>query len=230
MKKLLLVGLLLAAVANPFTLSWIASQYVVSDPLEQADAVISLRGSAEEERLRLDEAVELVRKGLAPILLVSTLSRPYYDRPVRQLIEAYLKEKQFPEQQLRFCENNADSTEEEAQALLVCLQQLGAKKAIIVTSEYHTRRTRFLSRRIFARSGVSVLVHPTYNSPYWDTHWWRRRRWTKTFVIETLSLIWSGVEQYGFFWRQPQPALKAVPATSSKIIAPLVHLPGHTAN
>lgn len=214
MKTFLIVGLLLVALANPFTLSWIASQYVVSDTLEPADAVIPLRGSPEEERIRLDEAAELVRKRFAPTLLVSVNSRPFYGQPVSNLIEAYLEKNRFPARQLRFCENNADYTAEEAQALLACLQQLGAKHAIILTSEYHTRRTRFLFRRIFSRSGVSVRVHPAYNPQYWDTHWWRRRRWTKTFVIETLSLLWSGVEQWGLSWRQPQPSAEGATSTS----------------
>ena len=213
-KTFLILCLLLAALANPFTLPWIASQYVVSDALEPADAVIPLRGSPEEERIRLEKAAELVRKRFAPTLLVSVLHKPFYGQSVSKLIEAYLEEKRFPARQLRFCENNADSTAEEAQALLACLQQLGAKHALIVTSEYHTRRTRFLFRRIFSRSEVSVQVHPVYNSQYWDTHWWRRRRWTKTFVIETLSLLWSGVEQWELFWRQPRPSAEGATSTS----------------
>ncbi|MBI1955840.1 MAG: YdcF family protein [Acidobacteria bacterium] len=212
--KTFLVLPLLAALANPFTLSWIASQYVVSDTLVPADVVIPLRGGPEEERLRLEEAVELVRKRFAPTLLVSVNSRPFYGQPVSKLIEAYLRKNQFPARQLRFCENNADSTAEEAQALLACLQKLGAQHAIIVTSEYHTRRTRFLFRRIFSKNDVSVQVHPVYIPQYWDTHWWRRRRWTKTFVIETLSLVWSRVEQWGLSWRQPQPSAEEAPSTS----------------
>ncbi|MBI4460295.1 MAG: YdcF family protein [Acidobacteria bacterium] len=216
MKKLLILGLLFLALANPFTLSWLARQYVVSDALEPADAVIPLRGSAEEERLRLEEAAELVRKRFAPTLLVSVVSRPYYGQPVRKLIEGYLEEKEIPSQQLRFCENNADYTAEEARMLLACLRELEAKKVIIVTSEYHTRRTRFLFRRVLGRTGIRVFVHPVYNSQYWDTHWWRRRRWTKTFVTESLSLLWSGVEQWGFFWRQPQASATEVPSASGK--------------
>ena len=212
--KTILVVVLLAGLANPFTLSWLASQYVASDTLEPADVVIPLRGAPEEEPARLEEAVALVRKRFAPTLLVSVNKKPLYGQPVNKLIGTYLKGKRFPAQRLRFCENNADYTAEEARLLLVCLQQLGAKKAIIVTSEYHTRRTRFLFRRIFAESGISVLVHPVYIPQYWDNHWWRRRRWTKTFVIETLAMVWSGVEQWGFFWRQPQPSPKEIRAST----------------
>ncbi len=197
--RLLAWILLLVAIVNPYTQSWIASHYVVADPLEPADAVIPLRGSAEEQQLRLDEAAKLVDEGHAPLLLVSTYSRPYYGHPASKLIEEYLREKDFPLEKVRFCENNADYTAEEAVALRSCLQQLEAKKAIVVTSDYHTRRSRFLFRRILSPSGIVVRIHPLYNSEYWDSHWWRRRRWTKTFVVETISLAWNALEQWLFF-------------------------------
>ena len=191
-----LVFLLLLAVAigNPYSMAWIAGHLVVSDDLEPADAVISLRGSADQERNRMEEAARLVTKRYAPVLLVSVDTEPYYDQPVRQLVEGYLKRQKFPAAKLRFCENHADSTLEEAQFLLVCLQELGAKDAIVVTSEYHTRRTRNIFRRVFSGSSINVRIHPQYDPTYWDPHWWRRRRWAKTFLLETASLLWSEIE------------------------------------
>ncbi|MBI4463505.1 MAG: YdcF family protein [Acidobacteria bacterium] len=196
MKKLILLGLLVAALANPWVLAWIARQYVVADDLEAADVAVPLRGTPEEERLRVEEAAKLVREGFASWLLVSADSRPFYGQPMRKLVEDYLVSQQFPLGKLRFCENTADNTAEEARALRSCLKGLDAERAIIITSEYHTRRTRFLFRRIFTGSGVQVSIRPVYNPRYWNPRWWRQRRWTKTFVIETLSLIWNAVEQW----------------------------------
>jgi len=179
-------------------MAWIAGHLVVSDGLEPADAVVTLRGSAAQERDRMDEAARVVEKRYAPVLLVSVDTEPYYTQPVRGLVEAYLKKKKFPAEKLRFCENHADNTQEEAQALLSCLRELSAKDVIVVTSEYHTRRTRSIFRRVFAGSGVGVRVHPAYNSEYWDPHWWRRRRWAKTFITETMALAWSMIEGLQF--------------------------------
>jgi uncharacterized SAM-binding protein YcdF (DUF218 family) len=197
MKKLFaLIFLLLLAVAigNPYSLAWIAGHLVVSDGLEPSDAVVSLRSSPDQERTRLEEAARVVERKYAPILLASVDSTPYYNQPIRELVEEYLEDRKFPQNKLRFCENAADNTAEEAQALLGCLRKLGASDVIVVTSEYHTRRTRAIFRRVFSGSGITVRVHPAYNSDYWDSHWWRRRRWAKTFLIETLALAWSSVE------------------------------------
>ena len=206
MKKLaswVVILLLALAIGNPYTMAWIAGRLVVSDELEPADAVLSLRGSHEEEQLRIGEAARLVQGGNAPLLLVSVESKPYFGQPIRRLIETGLRAKGFPMQKLRFCENNADYTAEEALALRSCLRQLRARKATVVTSEYHTRRTRSIFRRVLSNSGIAARVYPVYNPNYWDPHWWRRRRWTKTFVIETLALVWNSIEQ---FWPVPEPA------------------------
>ena len=48
----------------------------------------------------------------------------------------------FPEDTLIVATHNADSTREEAQYFLRFVRQQGFKKVIIVTSNYHTWRTR----------------------------------------------------------------------------------------
>lgn len=215
MKKLIALFLFLVLIVNPLTLAWFADRYVVSDSLEPSDAVLCLRGNPEEERVPMEEAARLVQKGFAPLLLVSVDSRPFYGQPIRKLVEASLEQGGFPPEKLRFCENNADFTAEEARALLSCLEQLRAQQAIVVTSEYHTRRSRFLFRRIFSQSGIVLRVHPAYGSAYWDPHWWRQRRWAKTFVIESLSLAWAGVEQFSPFQGSREPAVEKPPAAQA---------------
>lgn len=205
MMKLFSLFLLLLLLGNPFTQAWIAGQYVVDDGLEPADAVVALRGDGDENRGRVEEARRLVGKRYAPILLVSVDAKPFWGHSQRQLIEEHLKQEGFPGQRLRFCENTADSTAEEAGALRACLQRMGAKQVIIVTSDYHTRRARFLFRRAFSSSGIVLRIHPVYNDQYWDTHWWRKRRWAKTFFDETAKLIWNTIEQ----WTSPTEPVSA---------------------
>ena len=198
--------MLLLALVNPFTLAWIAEQYVIEDALEPADVIVPLRGSSEENRARVEEAARLVRERYAPVLLVSVSGKPFYGRPQHSLIGEYLKQAGFPARQLQFCENLADSTVEEAQAIYSCLRQMGAKQVILVTSEYHTRRTRSAYRQILGGIGIVIRIHPVYNEEYWNSHWWRRRRWAKTFLQETAALIWNTVEHWGTRGRRALPA------------------------
>jgi len=207
---------LVVAIGNPYTMAWIAGRLVVADVLERADAVIPLRSAGEEERLRLDEAARVVEESYAPVLLVSVSSAPYYGEPIRNLLGAYLRKKGLPPEKLQFCENRADNTAEEAQALFACAQRLGANQVIVVTSEYHTRRSRAIFRRVFSGGDIAVRVHPVYNPDYWDPHWWRRRRWAKTFLIETLATAWSVIEG---FW------IPAGAKTASETGSPATQIP-----
>ena len=219
MRKLIGPALILVfglAIGNPYTQAWIAGRLVVSDDLEPSDAVIPLRGYPEEERIRVEEAAQIVQRRSAPLLLVSVYSKPYFGQPARRLIETYLREKGFPLGQLRFCENSADNTLEEARALRSCLRQLRAKQAIVVTSEYHTRRTRSIFRRVFAESGIAVRVHPVFNPNHWDPHWWRRRRWAKTFLIETLASAWSQIERFRSSPEPDSPGAEKPPAAQAR--------------
>ena len=211
MKKLAGVGLLLLlglAIGNPYTQAWIAGHLVVSDDLETSDAVIPLRGYSEEERIRVEEAAQLVQRRSAPLLLVSVDSRPYFSEPVRRLIETYLQEKGFPLGQLRFCENSADNTLEEARAMRSCLRQLRAKQAIVVTSEYHTRRTRSIFRRVLAESGIMVRVCSCSSGSPLEIHTRRpglRAAWSSPMIWSLLtrsSLCADTRRKNGYGWKK----------------------------
>jgi uncharacterized SAM-binding protein YcdF (DUF218 family) len=195
MIRLAVIFVLLVLLLNPFTQAWIAGRLVVDDAPGKADIVVPLRGSPAEVGPRVDEAARLVGKRYAPLLLVDVAAAPLYGVPEVQLFENYVKRKGIVPGQLRRCENDADSTAEEAVAIRDCLLRLGVKEAIFVTSEYHSRRARSILQNAFFGLGIVVLVHPVYNPGYWDPHWWRNRRWAKTFFLEAVKTVWTPLEQ-----------------------------------
>ena len=194
MLKVIFPGLVLVLLLNPWTQAWIASLYVVNDGWQQADVVVALRGDPEEQQRRTEEAARLVKKNYAPVLILDVFAKPIFGQRQAELEQQYLEKQGFPAQKIRLCENAADSTAEEAQALRACFQQWGVKQAIVVTSEYHTRRSRFIFRKVFSGSGIVVGLHPVQIPEYWDPHWWRRRRWAKTFISESLKIVWTVIE------------------------------------
>ncbi|MBI2816118.1 MAG: YdcF family protein [Acidobacteria bacterium] len=192
-----LAGLfLLILLFNPFTLAWLASRYVVDDGLHPSDVVVALRGDNAEENRRINEALRVFPVVNARIMLMDVNAVPFFEVPQAQILRAYLKRKGLSDSQLEECPNTADSTEEEARALRSCFQRTGARQVTVVTSEYHTRRAAKLLRRELAGTGITVRMHPVYNSDYWDVHWWRKRRWAKTFFLETAKIIWTALSQW----------------------------------
>ena len=206
--KLLVIFFLAVLLFNPFTMAWIASRYVTDDGLKPADAVVALRGDPPEANVRTDQAARLLAEHYAPVMLLDVSSRTFFGTREAEIVEAYLKRKGIPAQQLQLCENNADSTGEEARALRGCLKRIGARQVIVVTSEYHTRRARSTLRRQFSGSGIVIRMHPVAVPEFWDTHWWRKRRWAKTFFMETVKTIWAQFEQAACLFRQHQPDAK----------------------
>jgi uncharacterized SAM-binding protein YcdF (DUF218 family) len=195
MIRLAVIFFLLVLLLNPFTQAWIAGRLVVDDALAPVDIVVALRGDPGDSGPRVAEAARLVGKRYAPLLLVDVSAAPVYGVPEAQLFENFAKQKGVAPNQLRRCENDADSTAEEAVAIRACLLRLGVKEVIFVTSEYHTRRARSILQHAFSGLGIVVRIHPVYNEYYWNPHWWRKRRWAKTFFMEAIKTFWTTLEQ-----------------------------------
>jgi uncharacterized SAM-binding protein YcdF (DUF218 family) len=185
--------ILLILIFNPWTLAWLAGQYVVDDGLQPSDTVVALRGDVQEENRRIDEALRVFQQLNARTMLMDVTAARIFEVPEGQLLETYLKSKGLTDAQLAACPNTADSTEEEARALRECFQRLGTRSVTIVTSEYHTRRAGEIFRHELASTGIAVHMHAIYNPNYWNVHWWRSRRWAKTYFLETLKTIWTSL-------------------------------------
>ena len=72
---------------------------------------------------------------------------------------------------------SALSTMDEAAQAGRCLDAVGARSVLVVTSEYHTRRALSVFRHVFPdRSiGVAGAVEPDQ----FGVRWWRHRQWAK---------------------------------------------------
>ena len=97
-----------------------------SEPEGKADVIVVLGGMAPE---RVDMAVDLYRKGVAPVVIVSGDSG----------IILKALEGRIPAEAIRH-ENAATSTWQNARFTEPVLRQTGAKQVVIVTSWYHARR------------------------------------------------------------------------------------------
>lgn len=87
----------------------------------------------------------------------------------------------------------ADSTIEEAQIVDDELTRQGVSKALVVTSDFHTRR----SRSLFAARGSGKVKYVFVASPYpeFDPEaWWHSRQGTKTLFLEYLKTVYTWFE------------------------------------
>jgi hypothetical protein len=182
--KLALLALIVGALA---LLASRSAAFLVVDRPERADAILVLDG---ENDRRPERAMELFRQGYAPkVVLNLAAGWRIYGIPVmdvaRQAIQALPPAEAAA---VSLCPITGLSTKAEAKQAAACLRKLGARSALIVTSDYHTRRALDVLRREVPDLRFSVAA--AHDPEQFGTAWWKHRQWAKRTFDEWVRLAW----------------------------------------
>jgi uncharacterized SAM-binding protein YcdF (DUF218 family) len=181
----LLFGFLLYLVRRPI-LRFTAEAWIIEDPLDKADVLIVL-GDDNFYADRATRGVQLFREGKAPVIVASGRRlRP--SAGIAELIEHDLVERGVPKDKIVRFTHDADSTLEEAEALAKLVKERKWRKVIVVTSNYHTRRARYIFRRVFPQ-GLVVSVASTRDGDFDPEHWWEKRKSIKELTREFAGMV-----------------------------------------
>jgi uncharacterized SAM-binding protein YcdF (DUF218 family) len=186
--SLLLIIVLCAAVylARHPIMRFAAESWVVDEPAGHADAIIVL-GDDNFYADRATHAAQLFRQGVAPIVVASGKKlRP--NAGISELMEHDLLERGVPKEKILPFAHDSSSTEEEALALKSLAVEKNWKSAVIVTSNYHTRRVRYIFQRIFPRT-IMVSVASAPDGEFDPGRWWEKRQSQKLFGHEMLGML-----------------------------------------
>jgi uncharacterized SAM-binding protein YcdF (DUF218 family) len=160
--------------------------WVVDDPPEHADAIVVLSDDNYYAE-RAARAAELFKAGWAPRVVASGRSlRPYAS--MAELMQHDLVDRGVPESAVVRFPNRAENTREEAAAVSEFLASHSWKRVLVVTSNYHTRRARYIYERLLP-AGTSLQVSAAHDSEFDPSGWWRTRLGVKLFFYETGGLI-----------------------------------------
>jgi len=151
----------------------------------QADVVIVLAGDGYGHRLL--KGAELVRGGYAPLLLVDG---PYlaYGVSEADLAGAWGVRQGVPREIMALLPMRVRSTVEEVQFLNQELGRRGVKRALVVTSNFHTRRARAVLER-FGLKDVEYTVVAARDEDFDPKDWWRSRNAKKVLFLEYAKLV-----------------------------------------
>src|SRR5262249_26439494 len=189
---LIVLAIAIAWMARAAILRGVAELWVVSDPLDRADAIVVLAGRID---VRPFAAADLYGRGFAPRVLISNLPPdplktmhlwPGQTELTRQLL---LKLGVAAEAIVEFGDG-VTSTYEEARALLDWTRSSGAKSVIIPTDLFPTRRVRWTFQHEVASTGVRVIVHAIQPRAYGLDDWWRDERGLIDFQNEVIKSIY----------------------------------------
>ncbi len=163
-----------------------AEWWVVDEPASHADAIIVL-GDDNYYADRATHATELYRQGVAGIVVASGRRlRP--NAGLSELMEHDLVERGVPKEKIVRFAHDADSTNEEAAALARFAEQRKWKSVVLVTSNYHTRRARYIFQKVFP-AGIAVSVGSARDGDFDPQRWWEKRKSIKLFAQEIAGMF-----------------------------------------
>jgi uncharacterized SAM-binding protein YcdF (DUF218 family) len=165
---------------------WGANAWIVEDSFDKADALVVL-GDDNFYADRAARAAELFRQGKAP-LIVASGRRLRPNAGIAELMEHDLAERGVPKDRILRLVHDADSTREEAEALLPLARQKNWHALVVVTSNYHTRRARYIFRTIFPQS-VDIRVASARDADFDPDQWWQKRKSIKQLTREFAAML-----------------------------------------
>jgi uncharacterized SAM-binding protein YcdF (DUF218 family) len=174
-----------------------AESWVVDEPAAHADVIVVL-GDDNFYGDRATHAAELFRQGVAPQGVASGRRlRP--NAGISELMEHDLIERGVPKEKIIRFSQDADNTREEAEAVGKLAVARHWKSLVIVTSNYHTRRARYIYEKVLP-AGIAVSLAGAKDGDFDPERWWETRKSIKLFAKELAGMvvaIWDlhGVEK-----------------------------------
>ena len=174
------IGLVAYQVRAPL-LTWVGGWLYHADPLEPADAIVVLSGAVGRDL----EAADLFAGGFGPTILLTR--QP--DRPVLAALRSrgvdvlsnietrlnYLDALGVARTDVTVLQRFVESTQAEALLVAEWTESREIERIIVVTSAFHTSRTRYVFDQVFGDLNTQVLIHPSSQSSFHPTTWWQTR-------------------------------------------------------
>jgi vancomycin permeability regulator SanA len=162
-----------------------AARFLVVDEPEKSDAIVVLAG---DTKVRPVRGLDLLRQGMAPRLFLDAETRDViYDQKLGELAQKYVNSL-GEANRVSICPIDGYSTIAEADDVSRCLQSLGARRVLIVTSEYHTRRALMIFRHRLPQYQFNAAA--ARNPAQFGEAWWTNREWAKVTFDEWLKMLW----------------------------------------
>jgi DUF218 domain len=189
-KRVWMLALVLTAMVVVFAGN--AGRFLVLEAPERSDVILVLAGETDRRPAR---ALQLLDQGYGRRVVIDVPSATrIYEFSQVQLAEKYVGS--LPEAaSIRICPIEGLSTRDESHDAEKCLETEEGSKILIVTSDFHTRRSLSIFRHEVR--GKSFSVAGARDETQFGTLWWTHREWAKTCLNEWQRLLWwSAVERW----------------------------------
>lgn len=186
---LLIVGTSIWLARKPILVA--AADYLVqTDSPQKADVIVVLGGDGSGSRIL--EGCKLLAAGFADQIWVSG-SISFYGRLEGDLALEYAASKGCPADKMIPLRNAVDSTRDEAIAIGKMLHERSFHRYLLVTSNFHTRRSGRVFREV--SPDLEAIVVAAADEDFLVDRWWQMRHSRKIFFYEWVKTLsyWIGM-------------------------------------
>lgn len=177
----------LLAITHTAWLSALGHALIREDGPAKADIAVVLAGDKYGNRIQ--KGAELVRQGYVPAVLVS--GPGLYNTYESDMAIAFAVHRGDPAQWFIPVPHHAESTAEEAWAVLHALENRNVHTFLLVTSDYHTARAGRIFRNAIRSSNAALEMRVVAAPDHWfrADSWWRNREGRKIFLSEWMKTV-----------------------------------------
>ena len=190
--SLLIACALTPLVFRKFLLIQSGESLVASDPLQRADLIYVLAGDFFGNRVLL--GADLGARGYAPRVLLS--GGPYSNTYSGDLAAQFAVKHGYAPNLFSVARISAQSTIDEARALRPVFRRMGAKRIILVTSNFHSRRTALVFRLFLP--DFQFWIVPAPDASFDPRSWWKERHSRVLFFSEYQKIFGTLLVKIGF--------------------------------
>ena len=194
--RTLLIAIVIAIVGGLWVWPRAGRYLVVETVLQPADVIVVLAGPRAERWL---EGVELYRDKVAPKIFLSAGHIDAAEEAVRargihfpreaDLMKDAMVQLGVRATDIEVFPEGVDNTAAEANVVRSFAPLRGWQRIIVVTSKYHTRRSRYAFERAFRGTGVQIQIRATrFDASQPDT-WWKHRGDLRFVISEWQKLL-----------------------------------------
>ncbi len=188
LKKVLLTmaGLMLALfLTAEYWLSAYGRYLVVDEKPRPCDAIVVLSGEAVP---RVAKGVGLYKEGYAGIIIMSGGGRLTSKLTDADLMLMEAVELGVPRGAV-VLENRSESTYENAVNVKKIVLERDIKSFLLVTSNYHTRRAKYIFGKVFKGTGVEFITVSAPDPKFSASSWWKKHEGQQKALTELVNMI-----------------------------------------
>jgi uncharacterized SAM-binding protein YcdF (DUF218 family) len=163
----------------------VAELWIVSDRLDQAEAIVVLGGGL---GVRPAAAADLYRRGISPRVVVARAETDR-GRHARLNIEALMRHG-VPPSVIATFNYRLLSTYGEARGVRDWARSSGINSVVIPIDIFSARRVRWIFNRILGPAGIRVTVHAVAPPWYNRDDWWRHEEGRADFRDELIKFAY----------------------------------------